>query len=126
VKLFSVPKAHEGLNAMLNGKIALITGSTDGMGRPVAESLGETGVHVLVHGRNRDRGEQTVSAIKESGSTAEFLAANFSEPSNVRELAGLVQRKAERLDILINNAGIGTGGSGCSRQTSAVGRWRRS
>jgi NAD(P)-dependent dehydrogenase (short-subunit alcohol dehydrogenase family) len=124
--LFPVPKAHEGLKCHVEWKVALITGSTDGVGRLVAERLGETGVHVLVHGRNRDRGEQTVSAIKESGSTAEFLAANFSEPSNVRELAGLVQRKAERLDILINNAGIGTGGSGGSRQTSADGQWCRS
>jgi NAD(P)-dependent dehydrogenase (short-subunit alcohol dehydrogenase family) len=44
-------------HGMLNGKIALVTGSTDGVGRAVAERLGKAGDHVLVHGRDRDRGE---------------------------------------------------------------------
>ena len=54
----------------LNGKTALITGSTDGVGRLVAKRLGE--------GRNRERGERLVAEIKEAGGTAEFLAADFS------------------------------------------------
>jgi NAD(P)-dependent dehydrogenase (short-subunit alcohol dehydrogenase family) len=105
----------------LNGKTALITGSTDGVGRLVAKRLGEAGARVLVHGRNRERGEGLVAEIKEGGATAEFLAADFSALAEVRRLAEAVQQRTDRLDVLINNAGIGTGGSGAPRQTSADG-----
>src|SRR4029450_43354 len=62
----------------LDGKTALITGSTDGVGRVVAKRLGEAGARVLVHGRNRERGERLVAEIKEAGGTAEFLAADLA------------------------------------------------
>jgi NAD(P)-dependent dehydrogenase (short-subunit alcohol dehydrogenase family) len=105
----------------LNDKTALITGSTDGVGRLVARRLGEAGARVLVHGRDRERGERLVAEIKEDGGSAEFLAADLSNLAEVRRLAEAVQQRADRLDILINNAGIGTGGSGVPRQTSADG-----
>jgi NAD(P)-dependent dehydrogenase (short-subunit alcohol dehydrogenase family) len=105
----------------LNGKTALITGSTDGVGRLVAKRLGDAGTRVLVHGRNRERGERVVVEIKEGGGSAEFLVADLSALAEVRRLAEAVQQRTDRLDILINNAGIGTGGSGAPRQTSADG-----
>jgi NAD(P)-dependent dehydrogenase (short-subunit alcohol dehydrogenase family) len=105
----------------LNGKTALITGSTDGVGRLVARRLGDAGTRVLVHGRDRERGERVVVEIKEGGGSAEFLAADLSALAEVRRLAEAVQQRTDRLDILINNAGIGTGGSGAPRQTSADG-----
>jgi NAD(P)-dependent dehydrogenase (short-subunit alcohol dehydrogenase family) len=100
-------------------KTALITGSTDGVGRTVAKRLGEASVHVLVHGRDRERGERIVAQITESGGTAEFLAADLAALVEVRHLADAVQESTDRLDILINNAGIGT--AGAERQTSADG-----
>jgi NAD(P)-dependent dehydrogenase (short-subunit alcohol dehydrogenase family) len=105
----------------LNGKTALITGSTDGVGRMVAQRLGEAGARVLVHGRSRERGERLVAEIKAGGGTAEFLAADLSALAEVRCLAEAVQQATDRLVILINNAGIGTGGAGAPRQTSADG-----
>jgi NAD(P)-dependent dehydrogenase (short-subunit alcohol dehydrogenase family) len=105
----------------LNGKTALVTGSTDGVGRVVAKRLGQAGARVLVHGRNRERGERLVAEIEEDGGRAEFLAADLSCLAGVRRLAAAVQQRTDRLDILINNAGIGTGGSGAPRQTSADG-----
>ncbi len=105
----------------LNGKTALITGSTDGVGRLVAKRLGDAGARVLVHGRNRERGERVVAEVKAGGGTAEFLAADLSALAEVRRLADAVQERTDRLQILINNAGIGTGGSGAARQTSADG-----
>jgi NAD(P)-dependent dehydrogenase (short-subunit alcohol dehydrogenase family) len=99
----------------------LVTGSTDGVGRLVATRLGEAGAHVLVHGRDRARGERVVAEINEGSGTAEFLAADLSSLAEVRGLAEAVRRRIERLDVLINNAGVGPGGPGAPRQTSADG-----
>ena len=103
----------------LNGKTALITGSTDGVGRVVASRLAEAGAHVLIHGRDQPTGERVVAAIKAAGGTAEFLVADFASLADVRRLADSVGQTETRLDILVNNAGIGTAGS--SRLTSVDG-----
>ena len=105
----------------LKGKTALVTGSTDGVGRLVAERLGKAGARVLVHGRDRERGERVAAEIKAGGGEAEFLTADLSSLAEVRRLADEVRNATDRLDILINNAGVGSGGSGGRRQTSADG-----
>jgi NAD(P)-dependent dehydrogenase (short-subunit alcohol dehydrogenase family) len=105
----------------LTGKTVLITGATDGVGRVVARRLGAAGARVLVHGRDRERGERVVAEIVRGGGTAEFLAADLSSLADVRRLAEMVRQRTGRLDILINNAGIGGGGPGAMRQTSADG-----
>jgi NAD(P)-dependent dehydrogenase (short-subunit alcohol dehydrogenase family) len=104
-----------------NGKTALITGSTDGVGRVVAKRLGDAGWRVLVHGRDRKRGERVVAEIKDAGGAAEFLGADLAALADVRRLAEAVQHTAPRLDLLINNAGVGSGGSQGARQISADG-----
>jgi NAD(P)-dependent dehydrogenase (short-subunit alcohol dehydrogenase family) len=83
-----------------NGKTALITGSTDGVGRGVAKRLGEDGWRVLVHGRDRGRGEAVVAEIKDAGGAAEFLAADLSSLAEVRRLAGAVLGPVNALVIL--------------------------
>jgi len=95
--------------AKLNGKTALVTGSTDGVGRVVATRLGADGWRVLVSGRDRTRGEQVVAEIKAAGGAAEFMQADLSSMAEVRRLADVVQQTTKRLELLINNAGIGRG-----------------
>jgi len=109
----------------MSGKTALITGSTDGVGRVVAKGLGALGMCVLVHGRDQARGEKVGGEIAARGGKAEFLAADLAALAEVRHLADAVRKQTGRLDPLINNAGIGTSGGGPGRQTSADGYERR-
>jgi len=103
----------------VDGKIALITGSTDGVGRIVAIRLASAGARVLIHGRDRARGERVVADIRAAGGRADCLIADLASLAEVRRLAEIVRQGNDRLDILINNAGIGTAGS--AREISADG-----
>jgi len=103
----------------MKGKTALITGSTDGVGRYVAERLAAEGARVLVHGRDRARGEAVVERIARQGGDARLLIADLSSLAEVRSLAEAVQREPSGLDALVNNAGIGT--SGARRELSVEG-----
>lgn len=104
------------------GKVVLITGSTDGVGRLVARRLADQGAHILIHGRDRHRGKQVVDQIHEAGrGSAAFLPADFSSLAEVRRLADALGQDCDRLDVLINNAGTGSGGSGGKRETSQDG-----
>lgn len=89
-------------------KVVLITGSTDGLGRELALRIGATGAHVIVHGRNRERGMQVVDSIRRlgKGGTAKFYAADLGSFAEVRALADSILKEYSRLDLLINNAGI--------------------
>jgi NAD(P)-dependent dehydrogenase (short-subunit alcohol dehydrogenase family) len=104
-------------------KVALITGSTDGLGRAVARLLAAAGFEVLIHGRDAQRGSDLVRQIFEQGGTARFHQADFASLAQVRVLAGSVRDAHDRLHLLINNAGIGTGDDGrpAPRQTSVDG-----
>jgi len=105
----------------LKDKTILVTGSTDGVGRVVAERLGAGGARVLVHGRDQGRAKAVVAGIEAKGGKAELLIADLSSLAEVRRLADAVRERTDRLDILINNAGVGTGGQGAKRQVSADG-----
>ncbi|MBB6483910.1 SDR family NAD(P)-dependent oxidoreductase [Rhizobium lusitanum] len=105
----------------MSGKTILVTGSTDGVGRRVAEKLAAAGALVLVHGRNTARAEALVSGIRDAGGKAVFYPADFASLDEVRTLADTIERDHDRLDILINNAGIGTGGNDAGRKISRDG-----
>ena len=103
----------------LDGKTILITGSTDGVGRVVAKRLAAAGARVLVHGRDLERGRSLVAEIEAGGrGEADFLRADLASLAEVRRLAEAVNSSEESLDVLINNAGIGSGGASGQRATS--------
>jgi len=93
----------------LDGKTILITGATDGAGRRVAGRLGRLGARVLVHGRDEARGMQVVSDLQAAGAEATFYRADLSSLAEVHHLADAVRKDHDRLDVLINNAGLGSG-----------------
>ena len=106
---------------MTPSHFALVTGSTDGVGRVVAVRLASRNMHVFVHGRDRPRGDEVANEIRAAGGSAEFLEADLASLANVERLADEVQRRTGSLRLLINNAGIGTGGTSARRQESADG-----
>jgi NAD(P)-dependent dehydrogenase (short-subunit alcohol dehydrogenase family) len=86
---------------------ALITGGTSGIGRAVAKKLAGLGIHVVVAGRNAERGEKTIAEIRTAGGQANFISSDLRDASNAREVARrAVELGNGHVDILINNAGI--------------------
>lgn len=89
------------------GKTVLVTGSTDGLGRELARALAADGAHVIVHGRNAERGQALVDEISATGvGSARFVAADFASLDAVKAFAQTIAREAPKLDLLVNNAGI--------------------
>jgi NAD(P)-dependent dehydrogenase (short-subunit alcohol dehydrogenase family) len=101
----------------------LITGSTDGVGKLVATHLAEMGARVLLHGRSDGKGRKTVHEIqhKASASRLEYHRADFASLDEVRRLAHDISTAHNRLNVLINNAGVGFGPPGAERQISRDG-----
>jgi NAD(P)-dependent dehydrogenase (short-subunit alcohol dehydrogenase family) len=108
-------------SATLRGHTVLVTGSTDGLGRVVAERLGATGANVLLHGRNLTRGEQVRRAVQVAGGAPTFYQADFASLAEVHRLAEAIRQNHDRLKLLINNAGLGFGPRGQARETSSDG-----
>ncbi|MFF7889888.1 SDR family NAD(P)-dependent oxidoreductase [Streptomyces sp. NPDC020794] len=94
----------------LTGSTALVTGSTSGIGRAIAETLARLGAHVIVSGRDSSRGDEVVSGIRADGGKADFVSADLSHAAGVRSLAEQATGVTGRVDVLVNNAGIYTFG----------------
>jgi NAD(P)-dependent dehydrogenase (short-subunit alcohol dehydrogenase family) len=91
----------------INASTALITGGTSGIGRAAANKLAQLGIHVLVVGRNVERGEKTVAEIRAAGGKADFIPSDLRDASSARAVARrAVELGDGHVDILINNAGI--------------------
>ena len=85
--------------------MVLITGATDGLGRGLARAVAGGGGIVLVHGRSQERIDETLAELP----GARGYRADLASLEEVRRLAGEVRDAESRLDVLVNNAGIGTG-----------------
>ena len=86
----------------LEGKVALVTGATSGIGKAAAIQLAAQGATVIVHGRDADRGAAVVAEIENGGGSARFVGADLGEPAEALRLA----EEAGDVDILVNNAGF--------------------
>ena len=90
----------------LTGRVALVTGSAQGLGFEMAKGLSEAGAHVLVNGRDKDHVANAVSLIKSSGGSAQELVFDVSADSARAAALSTIASEHDRLDILINNVGL--------------------
>lgn len=89
-----------------NSKIALVTGGTSGIGRATAIAFAREGAHVILTGRNQERGKETVSLIEGKGGRALFLQNDVSKESDIKNTLQIVMQEFGRLDFAFNNAGV--------------------
>ena len=91
----------------LNGKVALVTGASRGIGREIALTLAGYGATVIVnYNGSEEKAEEVVGKIKEAGGKAEAIRCNVAEFDRSKELIDQVIKSYGKLDILVNNAGI--------------------
>ncbi len=95
----------------LQGKTALVTGATSGIGQAIAEAFAREGAQVIVSGRNAQRGQAVVETIQAAGGTAAFVRADLGTKAEAERLAREASDVFGPIDILVNNAGVGASDS---------------
>ena len=90
----------------LTGTVALVTGSTLGIGRGIVEHLASLGARVMVHGRDESRAREVVSRLQGTGREAAFVVADLSEVDACRHIVRFTVETFGGIDVLVNNAAI--------------------
>ncbi len=96
------------MSSSMQGKTALITGATSGIGQETAIGLSKLGAQVIITGRNRQRGEAAVAEIRQASGNpkVDLLIADMTSQADIHQLATQVIEKYPRLDVLVNNVGM--------------------
>jgi retinol dehydrogenase 12 len=91
----------------LEGKVFLVTGATEGIGKAAALDFAKRGATVVLVGRSREKGERVLEELKsQSGNpSVELLLGDLSKLADIRAVAAAFRAKYDRLDVLVNNAG---------------------
>jgi len=90
----------------LSGKVAIVTGSSRGIGRAIAEGFAEAGARVVISSRNQERCDETVAAIRATGGEAIALTARISDKAQLENLVARTKEQWGGVDILVCNAAI--------------------
>ncbi|HEY3021383.1 MAG TPA: SDR family oxidoreductase [Solirubrobacteraceae bacterium] len=101
-------------------RAALVTGASRGIGYALAETLGAEGYGLTLTARKPDTLEQAASQLQEKGYDVEFLAANMADEEAIRAVVSRHRERFGRLDVLVNNAGVGIGAPVNEHQTKYV------
>lgn len=96
---------------LLKGKTAIVTGASSGIGRATAELLGKHGVHVYLVGRTQSALEEVNNSIAQAGGTASVAQIDINERGRIAALVQQALDESQRLDIMVNNAGLEYPGS---------------
>lgn len=95
---------------MTSTKTALVTGATRGIGHEIARQLAEAGHDVWLGSRDPARGETIAAALRAEGFNAHVLPLDVTDDESVADAARRLSEQTDHLDVLVNNAGVATGG----------------
>ncbi len=90
----------------LNGKCAIVTGATSGIGRATAIMFAKEGARVVATGRNEEKGAALVKDIQDAGFDADFISCDLRQKADVDKLYGFAMEKMGKVDVLFNCAGV--------------------
>ena len=90
----------------MDGRVAIVTGGTSGIGLAIAKALADAGANVVVAGRSQERGEEALEALRADGLDAQFLACDVGDAESVSNLIGEVVSSHGGLHVLVNSAAI--------------------
>jgi len=102
----SPPHLPRDMAGRLDGKTAIVTGSSSGIGEGIAKRYAEEGANVVTNSRSLERAESTAEAIREDGGTAVAAEADVSEKAGVEALVDAAVEAFGALDVMVNNAGV--------------------
>jgi NAD(P)-dependent dehydrogenase (short-subunit alcohol dehydrogenase family) len=101
-------------------RAAIVTGGSRGIGRALAEALGEEGYGLTITARRPDTLEQAAIELRERGFEVEHVAVNLNDEESIREVVRRHRERYGRLDVLVNNAGVGIGAPAAEHQTKHI------
>ena len=101
-------------------RAALVTGGSSGIGLAIAKALGEDGYGVTVSARRPDKLEAAAEELRGAGIEVESMAANMADEEDIKRLVATHRDRFGRLDVLVNNAGVGIGGAIADAETKKL------
>lgn len=106
VNMTTVQKEGHNMTAQLSGKTAVVTGSSSGIGRAIAEKLGSAGAHVYLAGRTMEAMEASKAKIEAAGGKATPVVLDMRDVKQVQSLVERAEEETGHVDIMVNNAGV--------------------
>src|SRR4051795_6683811 len=104
----------------MEGRAALITGGSSGIGLAIARALGEDGYKLTVSARRPEKLEEAVKGLADDGIEAQAVPANMADEDGIKQVVAAHRDKYGRLDVLINNAGVGIGSAIADAETKKL------
>ena len=108
------------MDLKLEGRLALVTASSGGIGLAIAHALGEDGHALTVAARRPEKLSQAVEELRAAGHEVEEVAANLTDEDDIRRVVAAHRERFGRLDVLVNSAGVGFGAPAGEHQTKRV------